>query len=224
MKKSFISLGGILLLITVNYFLFSRLTDTSYFEWYLKGGPLISLSVAFIALVWNDLDANEKLVSADPANFLSGCYWVVTVIFVSMATNIGRSLAPMSTDRPMPSIPRLFWDTIVSIVIYLVLFILSILWLLVVAPLMYFIYLVAGAPVRMGLLNPVLSTQVTIEDHTKVVKEVSSDKIEDKIEDKNSLDVSFTRKPVRLTATIAAILLWLAKLAVEFFSNGSIAT
>ena len=96
---------------------------------------------------------------------------------------------------------------------------------------MYFIYLVAGAPIRMGLLNPVLNTQVKTEDGTEVVEDVSSDKIEDKIEDKeedkkeeNSLDVSFTRKPVRLTATIAAILLWLAKLAVEFFRNGSIDT
>ena len=96
---------------------------------------------------------------------------------------------------------------------------LTVLWLLEAAPLMYFIYLVAGAPARMGLLNPVLSTQVTMEGRTKVVKEVYSDKL-----DKNSLNVSFTRKPVRLTATIAAILLWLAKLAVEFFSNGSIVT
>lgn len=218
MKKSLFSLVLLLLLIIANYYFFSLFLAINYFEWYYNEGPLISLSVAFIAIIWNDFDKNINLISANPAKYLSGCFWVIAVIFASMSTNLSRALLPSSANKEKPFVLRLLWDSFFSLIIYFILFIITSLWLLVVAPPLYFIYLVAGAPVRMGLLNPILVNIVTSTGNTKVVKEVFSDNKESiKNNDKNAMDVSFTRKPVRLTASIAAILIWLVMLAVNYF-------
>ena len=218
MKKSIGVLGIIVVVITVTYSIFRQFFEIDYFRWYLDEGPIISLSLAFITLVWGELDQNTELISANPAIYFSGCFWINSAINSSMATNLRRILAPVTDETPEIPVVRLLWDSFWVLIIYIFLFLLTIAWLILVAPLTYFINLIAGAPARVGLTNTNIKAQVIQIPgvNNKLIREID-EKEDINVDHKaiKSLDVSLARNPVRLTSTIASILIWLIKLGID---------
>ena len=90
------------------------------------------------------------------------------------------------------------------------------LWFVIVAPIQYFTFLVAGAPVRMGLLGRRVHA-VYKEEHDPGQRQTVQTLEETEGPAKGALDITFTRKPVTMTSTIAAILLWLTNSALSHF-------
>jgi hypothetical protein len=213
MKKSVLVFVLMLFLIAVNYFLFYRLFDVNYFIWYLNDAPFISISLAFIGIIWNDLDRNLGLISADPSKFLSGCLLLLAVVFTSLGVNLKNATSPNKNATQITALLSLLWDSVISILVYLILLVLLFLWFFVVAPLVYFVHLVVGAPSRVGLYNPELGTRFRSESNTTHIEIVRIEKVNDM----DSLNVSFSRKPVSITAAIAAILFWIVKFFLEYF-------
>lgn len=206
--------------IGANYLLFQAFAEVNYFLWYLSQGSFISLSTAFLSIVVNDLDRDTGLVSAHPGYYWAGCLWVLALVNYSVMTNFHSLLHPVAegaNEDAENSIVGFLWDVFVGLVVTALLVVIVLLWLVVVAPIQYFVFLVAGAPVRMGLLGKgvhAVHTEVHDSERQQTVQVLS----ESQEPTENALDITFTRKPVTMTSAIAAILLWLANYILALFS------
>jgi hypothetical protein len=110
------------------------------------------------------------------------------------------------------------WNVFVGIIVTGLLSLIVVLWFLIVAPFQYVVFLVAGAPVRMGLSGAPLRT--ILDDESDPDQQTIAVVEDARKPPKYVLDVSFTRKPFTLTSAIAAILLWLrTMLLVASFSS-----
>ena len=207
--------------IGVNSLLFPVLIDTNYLLWYLSQGSLISLSTALLSTIVNDLDRNTELVSDHPRYYYAGCVWVVALFVSSLRTNFASLLAPISRDTVehreiSQSVFMFLWNVFVGIIVTGLLSLIVVLWFLIVAPFQYVVFLVAGAPVRMGLSGAPLRT--ILDDESDPDQQTIAVVEDARKPTKNVLDVSFTRKPFTLTSAIAAILLWLTNNALGSFT------
>jgi hypothetical protein len=121
------------------------------------------------------------------------------------------SYSTVATSTEMPS--NTFLGLLVTCLWGLIVF----LWFVIIAPVQYFVFLIAGAPVRMGLVGKPMYTiyaeRYDPQRHEKVQVVEESEKLP-----KVALDITFTRKLITMTSVIAAILLWLANSALALFT------
>jgi hypothetical protein len=132
------------------YFVF-RLFDVNYISWYLASGPLIQLLVTAFAL-GIDLERWPQLISAHPSDYLGACQRVVGLSFLQRAAEL-RTAGEEEVGR-RSDLPRTWpLDGPITALLYIGLGVLSLAWLVVVAPVQYFGNLVAGAPIRLALAS-----------------------------------------------------------------------
>jgi hypothetical protein len=105
-----------------------------YFSWYLAQGGLISVTVSAIAFA-TDLDQDPYRVSAHPARYIGAWMRVPGETFTKLAQLVRSDDAAGL-------------DAIITGLIGLCLIPLWIGWLIVIAPIQYFLTVVAGAPAR----------------------------------------------------------------------------
>lgn len=157
-----------------------RFGSATYLQFVLAQGPLFTLSFSFLSVIWSDLDKNEGLVSADPARYVSACLVVVGGVFHALGhawksrrykTN-EECTQETKTDFAGPRSPifsviwafALMFSTLVLILVRILeqfiglailglLLCISLLWLFLIAPPLYFVTLVSGAPARISLRN-----------------------------------------------------------------------
>ncbi len=197
-----LSLLIICLLIGVNWVVLGRFFSTNYFLWFTSQGSLISLSVAFVSLIWEDMNVHPLLVSANPRLYLYACFTIIAGVFASLSTIPNSALSPVPDDAPKVSLIRLLWDSVLSIVIILLMTIIGGFWLVMFSPLMYFVMLVTGAPARMGLINPEMKSTLIRTSKSKPSGESSVSNKEGSIK-RERFNLSLSDKPVTLALFIS---------------------
>jgi len=210
--------------IGVNYWLFQILFDTNYLLWYLSQGAFISISIALLSAIVNELDRDTDLLSTHPRHYYAGCLWVLVMVISSMKTNFRVTLLPAaddtdkdaraSTGSTLWEVISGLWDAIVGLAVTGLVWLVVLLWFVIVAPIQYAVFVVACAPVRMGLGGQPLYVAYKVEDDPEthqprqVIEETTTKPTN------TAVDMTFTRKPVAMTFAIAAVLLWLANTAL----------
>ena len=202
-RKGILFLGIMLALIGLNWFLF-RLFGARYFLWYLKSGPIISLATGFLAPTWTKLKARLGLVSAHPAVYFGACLQILGVFFVSMAQPMRNSKKP-AEDVVEIGDGRLMelFDNLLYPLLVFVMGILSFAWVVLVAPLSYFVTLIAGVPARQSLRGNTISVA---EEKGQVDVQTDSNPLRD------PAYVSFAQDPFAMTQALTALVLFVANL------------
>ncbi len=219
LSRALFHLGLLIAVVVLNWFAFKLFFNQNYFLWYLKNGVLISLATPFLALVWKDMKVRIGLISSHPTAYVSALLQVLGVFVYS--------LAPLdSGSRPKPKrigfdiglnspLARLL-DSVLYLVIALVLLVLSLAWAISVAPLLYFVTLLAGVPAREQLRGKIAATFVREETSDAKPEDKGQVTLVEPNVDKKSLKgssfLSFARDPFAVTQAMAALVLWVANL------------
>ena len=219
LSRALFHLGILIVLVVLNWFAFKLFLKQNYFLWYLKNGVLISLATPFLALVWKDMKVRIGLISSHPTAYFSALLQVLGV-FV-------KSLAPLDSDHRLKpkrigfdiglngSLARVL-DGVLYYPISLVLLFLSLAWAVSVAPLLYFVTLLAGVPAREQLRGKIATTFV--REETSDARPEDKGKVflvEPKADSKSPAGatfLSFARDPFAVTQAMAALVLWVANL------------
>lgn len=217
-----ISFAIIVALVLANRWLFRLVLGTDYLLWYLQSGTVISLAAGFLAPVWGSVKARCGLISQHPAAYVGACLQLIGVFFVALSpasrerkTRPSGACAgvPMGLDAPFA---RSLDDFFYGLLAFLML-LLCIGWALAVAPLAYFMNLVAGVPARQSLRGR-LTDAYLLEEGGQVKLLETDEEIDLYTSGKlpgQAANLSFARDPFAVTQAMAAVILWLGNLAYE---------
>ena len=192
MKKSFLYLLVLVGLVGINEVLFRWIGHISYIEWFIKNGSQIGLIGALVTLVW-DVNKHTGLISASPNQYVGSYLQLVGMTYISLG-------AQMSSKNRKGNEKVSFFDMIIMVLINLILAIFYFAWMLIVAPIQYFVFLVLGAPGRIFLKSNVRvlakfsGIKLDYEEHPK----------EDDVP-KGWMDVSYSNKPVTFTIALMSL-------------------
>lgn len=114
---------------------------TGYLSWYVSAGPFIGLALVAFGAAWGALDNNAALVSAHPFTYIRACSRLAGLPIFAF----GGHLRSRNHDGLS------FWDVLLGIPLIALFVVASFGWLLLIAPLQYFLFLVCGAPSRIAL-------------------------------------------------------------------------
>jgi hypothetical protein len=207
-RKGFLFLGVMLALIGLNWFLF-RWFGSRYFLWYLNNGPIISLASGFLAPTWTKLKARLGLVSAHPAVYFGACLQILGVFFVSMAQPMRRANKSADAgieielgDGPLMKLS----DNLLYPLLIFVMGILSFAWVILVAPLSYFVTLIAGVPARQSLRGNLISVAETSGQVRIGEAQTDMNAVRD------PAFTSFAQDPFATTQALTALVLFVANI------------
>lgn len=216
--SAFIGLLIIAALIAANDFVFRTWLNADYVRWYLRNGTLINLGFAFVSLAWGDLNRVKDLVGAHPIRFLSASLFLVALPVQTFGTILRKPNeppAPRAEPRSSLSQWSAAWrmaqtimdalDGLLTAGFAIVFTLAALLWLLVVAPLQYLVYLICAAPARLmrrGQRKLIANFDESGYFH---VGEVGGEKPVPA----GWFEAGFYSKPVSLTAAFAAVFIWL---------------
>jgi len=191
-KRSGAWLLALLALCAIDYFLFRAVWAINYLDWYRHAGPAIGLATAVFSAAWGSMDRNAGLISADPRHFGGACLQVAGLPIMVFGGHL----------KHQPRFHVLDWLFGVPLIVAFALG--GIAWLVLIAPLQYFVFLVCGAPSRLALrstyrLDAAMDgSQLVYLEQTSVAKAPSG-----------SWDASLRDKPVVLAAAFSALLFML---------------
>jgi len=205
--------GILALLIGTNAWTFSRLGHTSYFVWYLKNGSAVALGASFLGLIWDGLALHDDLLSAHPLKYLRGCFGLVSVLFHAASVHLKSPLQGTRADVGLGSAVGMLFDGIVSVVVLGLIGVIVVGWLLVVAPLNYFVILVSGVLARQELRGQTWRA-IAVPNGAGTILETAPS--ESPIPE-NAIDVSLARKPFSVTQAITSVIIWLASMTIPLW-------
>lgn len=198
------SLVLLALLVIANIVFFDEVLGFSYPTMWLEQGSMFALSIALIALVWTELDTQHPdLISAHPGHYLITCFVILSGIFMAVANSIPRRGFISASRAPTSTVVRMVYDTFVALALYVVIALLAMVWLLAVAPAMYFTVLISGAPARLARL--VSAPEFTLARSSPGPNGSTN---------REFFTLTFARKPVTVTAALTAVVLWLTRVIV----------
>jgi hypothetical protein len=201
-KKGWFWFLVILALIALDQFTFTFFFKTSYFEWYRKNGSLISAVFALVSLTW-ELNKNTGLISANPRHYAGAIQQLIGAQINAFGT-IGKA----KERKVQEGLEYVFWDNVVFFVFVLSLTLVNVFWIVLIAPLQYFLILLLGGPARIYLSAPrkaLIQFEGTQLNHQEIPREADTPK--------GWMDISIANKPVTLTYGIITLTL----LAVGYF-------
>lgn len=180
--------------IAADYLVF-RAFGVNYFHWYLDAGALINLVFGFISLAVV-LDTYRDLISSNPLRYLNAC------VALFMHVLLAWDATMVKDDNAVQTwwLPALF-DGLVSFLVYIVMFLVTLGWLLVVAPIQHIVYAVLGAPARNAYRNKETASFDPVSDRTTLAAPVA--------EARTGFMIGYREKPVTLTAALASAAFWL---------------
>jgi hypothetical protein len=231
-----LALGGLLLIVGIDFLIF-RVFKSDYFDWYLKNGTAIGLVTAIATLAWGDLDRNHWLISSNPRLYMASILLVVGTPFKSLGGqlaaignwvgSLGNKFKKLGQEiqlgRKKVSILEFrdfmfLWDTIFAI-LFLILFMgLITVWILIVVPIQYFVFLICGSLPRLILQSPYRYI-LNFDPPKFQIKQIKKKEVTPE----SWWDVGFATKPVRFAALLSSLFLffinWLAAhgLAIKEF-------
>ena len=164
-RNQLLAIVTIIALILFNRWLFAALFGTDYVLWYIENGTFISFGITFISFVSKNFNKDVNTVSANPLTYLTTylLYLAIPIGLLGtlmranagvseMAEDSGSSIAESGeadNEQAMPasnagssldSLLFLLWAPIILLAPFL--------WIVVVIPLQYFVFLICGAPAR----------------------------------------------------------------------------
>lgn len=191
-KKTFFYFLLLVGLVAVNEALFRLIGHISYIEWFIKNGSQIGLIGALVTLVW-DLNKHTGLISASPSQYVGSYFQLIGMTYISIG-------AQMTSENRKGDKKVSSFDIIITALINLILAVLYFIWMIVVAPVQYFVILILGGPGRVFLKSKI-RVIAKISNGQMEHKEISKDK--EMPED--WMDVSYSNKPVTLTIALMAL-------------------
>jgi hypothetical protein len=182
--------------------LFETWWNTSHLQWYIQNGALIGLVTSVVSMTWEDIDKNTGLISSHPLIYLSACLHLAGVPIYVMGIQVQRNKDNLA--------PRSLFDLMVSTILLLLLMAIIFVWLLIVVPLQYFIYLICGAPARLFAQSTRKAIACLRDGQLEVTEVGKHEKAPDDCWDANLAD-----KPVLITNIFTSLLFFI----VEPFSK-----
>ncbi|HSS73692.1 MAG TPA: hypothetical protein VLK53_09000 [Gaiellaceae bacterium] len=180
--------------IAADYLVF-RAFGVNYFHWYLDAGALINLVFGLISLAVV-LDAYRDLISSNPMRYFNAC----TALFLHVLLAWDATIIKDDTAEPTWWLPA-FFDGLVSVLLYIVMLLVTLGWLLVVAPIQHVVFAVLGAPARNAFRNKKTASYDPVRDKTTLAAAVA--------EPRTGFTIGYRDKPVTLTAALASAAFWL---------------
>lgn len=135
---------GLAAIFLINSWAFQKIFSTSitgYLNWYVNTGPFINLAVLAFGAAWSVLDNNVGLVSAHPLIYIRACRKLAGLPIYAFGGHLRRE-----NHEGQPLLDLLFGMPLIVLFV-----VASFAWLVLVAPLQYFLFLVCGAPSRIAL-------------------------------------------------------------------------
>jgi len=202
-------------LVAFNLWMFTTWFKTTYLDWYLNNGALISLVIAMISLSAGDINKHTGLISPHPLTYVSSYLKLVGLTMFAMSGYRKRTKEekPIATSLDLSAFETLIYsifkllEVLIAGALEVVLIVLIMLWLIVVGPLQYFVFLICGAPTRVNAENKAQSTHRLVVTPSGSVLEVEKDR---KIPEgwwESSLD----SKPIAVTNLFASLFLFILK-------------
>ena len=210
--QNFLIFGMLILLLVFDLWAFQTF-DQYYFQWYLNNGSFIALVTAMFAIAWGELDKLVGLISPHPRAYVAACMRLVGVsvqvcsgelaAFYNQLADRSSKLQTGSAQLSTEYIWHVF-DGIAGVFLALAFISLLTLWLIIVAPIQYFVFFLCGSLPRIMHVGPVRYI-------AKIDPEgVTVDKIRPKEEIPNGWwDASFGTRPVAFTSLLSSLFLLL---------------
>lgn len=133
-------LGILLALLIINHWIFMTWFNTSHLTWYLENASLIGLVSSIASMAWGDMNKHTGLISVHPFHYIGSCLQLVGLPIYTVGTHMRKPQNQPETRSP--------FDILLAIPFMLIFAGLAIIWLVVIAPPQYFVYLICGAPAR----------------------------------------------------------------------------
>lgn len=198
-------LGIIGIMIGLDWWLF-HFMSTNYFLWYLENGTLIGIAVSFLAVVWEGLESRKDLLSAHPLRYLRGCTILLATLFHSISIYLESPEGPGGKRLRQPA--SFYWDLILTTVVLMVVMVLGLAWLVVMAPLNYFVTIISGAVARQSFRGtPRRAIVIQIGKKVILTAQPANEEIPP-----SATDVSFAVKPFAVTQAVTSLVLLIAKM------------
>jgi hypothetical protein len=124
--------------LAADYLLFRFVLDRDYFRWYIDNGAKFALALTIFSLAVR-LDEEPDLIAAEPDKYVASWLAFLGEGFMWLAGLVenGRPRSRwQALDGPIVGLFALVWAVA------------AFAWLLVIVPALYFVTLVAGAPIR----------------------------------------------------------------------------
>lgn len=185
----------------LNYWLFCELFGSNYFRWYVSAGPFIGLATAAFSEAWGELDKNTELVSANPLYYIAACLQIVGLPIVAIAGH------PQSKYQ----LRKIGWDHLLGMPMILTFIVAAMAWLLLIAPLQCFVFLICAAPSRIVMTSTYRLYAQQDDGYLKIQERTvnASAPVSDPMPAKEWWDASMVNKPVTLANAFSAATLFL---------------
>jgi hypothetical protein len=207
-------------IVAAHIWLFPLTVGVDYLSWYLSTGVFVALVVAAIDVVTEDLKDEYQLISADPVVYLYGCFAFAGLLYFSLGTTLRTDSQPPVEDSPGTlggGTLSIIWDKLWCIVLAAIIMLGGFAWLLIYAPMNYFVQLIVAAPGRAMLRGTgYRALAVKHEDRLELTEWPR-----DTEPPGNAVDISLDRKPLALTQSLLAAVLLLGKVVSEWWTSGS---
>jgi len=167
---------------------------SGYLKWYVNTGPFINLAVAAFGAAWSAVDNNIGLVSAHPLTYIRACLRLGGLPIYALGGHL------QSENHNGQSL----WDLLFGVPLILLFVVASFGWLLFVAPLQYFLFLVCAAPSRLALRSH-YRLHGEIQDRKLVLRPLAVDEPEPE----SGWEASMRDKPVTLANAFGAATLFI---------------
>ena len=220
--RALVGLLILLLLVVLDDLLVRQLLHRGYFSLWRDHGPTITVTFTILSLVWTDLDNEHRdLVSAHPLRFVGACAAILQGFLVAMINSIptgyfwaatpGLSIRETSrrwgwTWGSHIRVMLALVDALVAAGVLFILFLVALAWFLILAPGVYFLTLLTGAPARLALLTSAIHGP----RHA-----LGLDPSEEGQTAKRETLRTLSSRPVTLTAAITTLLFGVVRLVTQ---------
>jgi len=197
-----LAFASLFLACITNFYLFKYIFELNYFEFYLKAGAVVALSILLLELAWGDLEKNDGLVSADPVDYIGACLQLIglPILVIGYHLDSRININIVKTKKFLESIAVMIFAVLATSGL--------ILWLITITPAQYFVNLFCGAPSRViNSSNARIYARFTkgLKLEWKLCQKNDSNRFDLK---DGWWDASMRHKPIKVTnAFVAAILL-----------------
>lgn len=197
----FAGLGILLALLAIDHWIFITWFNTTHLKWYLTTGASISLVTSIASMAWGDMvEQHTGLISSNPLDYIGSYLQLVGLPIYASGAQLESNKEEKSSVGLLSSILFvLFLDLILTGAL--------ILWLVIIVPPQYFVYLICGSPAR--AMSQSKTRVIARLTGTRLdIKKISSDEKEIPV---GWWDASINRKPIAMTNLYAWLLFFIVK-------------
>ena len=133
-------LAILLAFLVVDQWIFSTWFKNTHLNWYLANGALIGLASSITSMAWGDMNNHIGLISPHPLHYIGACLQLAGLPIYTLGTQLRSNKSGHG--------PQALFDLILTIPFLIVLVGVVVIWMVVIVPPQYFVYLVCGAPAR----------------------------------------------------------------------------